>query len=77
LYREKPVYSTQKDCISRALFLEDRLGEELAAAAGGGDLFGAMTLGEIANSSRAYLEFYNKTAVVALLSPSAGRRGRS
>jgi hypothetical protein len=65
------------DCISRALFLEDRLGEELAAAAGGGDLFGAMTLGEIANSSRAYLEFYNKTAVVALLAPSAGRRGRS
>jgi hypothetical protein len=55
------------DCISRALFLEGRIGEELEAVAGSGELFGAMTLGEIANNGRDYLEFYNKTAVVALL----------
>ncbi len=55
------------DCISRALFLEEKITEELVAVAGKGDLFGAMTLGEIANNGRDYLEFYNKTSVVALL----------
>lgn len=55
------------DCISRVLFLGESMGRELAAAAGGRPLFGALTLGEIANSGRDYLEFYNKTAVLALL----------
>lgn len=55
------------DCISRALFLGDRLDEELAMVAGSGELFGAMTLGEIANNGRDYLDFYNKTVVAALL----------
>ena len=55
------------DCISRALFLEEQITEELEAVAGKGELFGAMTLGEIANNGRDYLEFYNKTSVVALL----------
>jgi hypothetical protein len=55
------------DCISRALFLGDRITEELAAAAGERTLFGALTLGEIANNGRDYLEFYNKTSVLALL----------
>ncbi len=55
------------DCISRALFLGDRLTDELKAVAGDTTMFGAMTLGEIANSGHDYLEFYNKTAVVARL----------
>ncbi|MBM4152644.1 MAG: hypothetical protein FJ220_03865, partial [Kiritimatiellaceae bacterium] len=55
------------DCISRALFLGDHLPEEFAAVAGETGLFGAMTLGEIANNGCDYLEFYNKTAVVARL----------
>ena len=59
------------DCISRALFLCDRLGEELREADREDlPLVGAMTLGEIANSGRDYLEFYNKTAVMCLLGPA-------
>ena len=57
------------DCISRALFLGPRLTEELATVAGQERLVGAMTLGEIANSGRDYLEFYNKTTVAARLCP--------
>jgi hypothetical protein len=56
------------DCISRALFLEERLAEELAEVKPDSfPLIGAMTLGEIANSGKDYLEFYNKTAVMCLL----------
>jgi len=55
------------DCISRALFLEEGIDEELKAVSGKGELFGAMTLGEIANSGSDYLEFYNKTSVVSIL----------
>ena len=59
------------DCISRALFLEDKFEEELAAVSGqstdGQPVFGALVLGEIANSGSGYLEFYNKTTVVSLI----------
>lgn len=55
------------DCISRVLFLGDRITDELNTAGGGAPLFGALTLGEIANNGRDYLEFYNKTSVIALL----------
>jgi len=55
------------DCISRALFLEERMTDELAQAAPELPVFGALTLGEIANTGRDYLEFYNKTAVLGLL----------
>lgn len=54
------------DCISRVLFLEDRINEELQAAGGGHELFGALTLGEIANSGQDYLEFFNKTTVIGI-----------
>ncbi|AHF00356.1 histidine kinase [Thiomicrospira aerophila AL3] len=55
------------DCISRVLFLEEGIAEEFAVAAAGRTLFGALTLGEIANNGQDYLEFYNKTAVLGLL----------
>jgi len=56
------------DCISRVLFLEDKFSEELNAVYEEGfPLIGACTIGEIANSGNDYLEFYNKTAVVAIL----------
>lgn len=54
------------DCISRVLFMEDGFSEELDAAYDKGTiLIGALTLGEIANNKKHYLEFYNKTAVIA------------
>jgi len=54
------------DCISRALFQGDRFGDELAALDDGLPMVGALTLGEIANSGRDFLELYNKTVVVGL-----------
>lgn len=57
------------NCISRALFLKERFDEELQAARGAFaseiPVFGALVLGEIANSGVGYLEFYNKTSVIA------------
>lgn len=57
------------DCISRALFLKDAFGQELDAVGqtfgAQVPLFGALVLGEIANSGTGYLEFYNKTSVIA------------
>ena len=55
------------DCISRVLFLEKDFPRELEEVQGGRPLFGALTIGEIANTGNFYLEFYNKTSVVALL----------
>lgn len=56
------------DCISRTLCLEEGFSKELDAVyEEGKPLVGALTIGEIANSGRDYLEFYNKTAVVAVL----------
>jgi hypothetical protein len=55
------------DCISRVLFLEDDFKEELdAVATDSPQMIGALTLGEIANTGHDYLEFYNKTSVVAV-----------
>ncbi len=56
------------DCISRALFLDDRFEHELTAFAQPGlPMLGALTIGEIANHGDDYLEFYNKTVVVGVL----------
>jgi len=58
------------DCLTRALFLEDRFDEELkiiANRAGSGVfLFGILSLGEIASTGDKYIELYNKTVVVAM-----------
>ncbi len=56
------------DCISRVLYLENKFGLEIVAAHKPGlPLVGMLSIGEIANSGRDYLEFYNKTSVVALI----------
>ena len=56
------------DCISRLMFLEDAFKEELVRMVPPGcPSAGACTIGEIANSGADFLEFYNKTAVVAAM----------
>lgn len=57
------------DCISRFLFLGEDFDRELEAVSIDEDTptFGALTLGEIANNKKDYLEFYNKTVVVGTL----------
>lgn len=55
------------DCISRVLFMEDAILDEFQQVTGDYPLVGALTLGEIANTGKDYLEFYNKTAVLGLL----------
>ena len=55
------------DCISRVLFLEDNFTKELEEVLSYYNkvpLFGALTIGEIANNGKEYLEFYNKTSVI-------------
>jgi hypothetical protein len=53
------------DCISRVLFLEQRFDDEINAVYDSSiPMIGALSLGEIANNGRDYLEFYNKTSVV-------------
>lgn len=58
------------DCISRVLFLNEDFSHELDdvySFAKGLPLFGALTIGEIANNGKEYLEFYNKTSVIGCL----------
>jgi len=56
------------DCISRARFLGETIGQEIDALRNPArPLIGAFSLGEIANSGQEYLEFHNKTAVVSTI----------
>lgn len=56
------------DCISRVLFLGEDFEQEISAVACDDmPLVGACSIGEIANHGGDYLEFYNKTSVVASL----------
>lgn len=55
------------DCISRVLFLEDDFDNELEEVHSKYNklpLFGILSIGEIANNGKDYLEFYNKTSVI-------------
>lgn len=58
------------DCISRVLFLGQDIEQELAAVGCGEPVVGAFTLGEIAKNGQDYLEFLNKTTVLARLEPA-------
>lgn len=63
----KPGSAIFIDCISRVLFLEENFSEEIKAVSENNiPLFGALSIGEIANSGKDFLEFYNKTAVVGV-----------
>ena len=57
------------DWIGGVLYLESECERELATVADRSDapLGGALTIGEIANSGREFLELYNKTAVVGVV----------
>ena len=59
------------DCISRSIFLGDKFVEELEQIKKhmkpSKNLFGALTLGEIANNGDEYITFYNKTCVIGVL----------
>jgi hypothetical protein len=56
------------DCISRALYLDDHFERELdAVAPSDRPVLGALTIGEVANGGDGYLEYYNKTAVAAVV----------
>ncbi len=56
------------DCISRALFLDDNFTLEIEAVSQeDSPLIGCLTLGEIANDGKNYMELYNKTCVVGIL----------
>ena len=54
------------NCISRILFLEEDFPKEFDIVKDEKPvIIGALTLGEIANNKKHYLEFYNKTTVIA------------
>lgn len=58
------------DCISRSIFLENDFSlelKEIKKHIPTKTLFGALTLGEIANNGDEYINFYNKTCVVGAL----------
>ena len=55
------------DCISRVLFMGEDFQKELQAVEYGASTFGALTIGEVANTGDVYLEFYNKTAVAGII----------
>jgi len=54
------------DCISRAMFLKNAFKCEIQAV-NEINAVGALTIGEIANTRKSYLELYNKTSVIGLL----------
>ncbi len=68
LPEKKPGSFILIDCISRLMFLKGHFKDELAKMTPlDCPSAGACTIGEIANSGADFLEFYNKTAVVAAM----------
>jgi hypothetical protein len=59
------------DCISRCISLGDKFVDELVEIKKNinpsKNLFGALTLGEIANNGNEYINFYNKTCVIGVM----------
>lgn len=58
------------DCVLRSMFLEERYSDELniimEKTGDKVDIFGFLSLGEIASSGDKYIELYNKTIVVSI-----------
>lgn len=66
ILKEENYFTLFIDCISRVLFLKEDFSKELNIIKDEKHItIGALTLGEIANNKKHYLEFYNKTAVIA------------
>lgn len=65
--QDQPEVAFLVNCISRVLFHGEYLQQELEAVATDLPNIGVMTLGEIANNGQDFIEFYNKTMVMALL----------
>ena len=64
----KPECVFMIDCISRVLYLDDDFDKEIAAVSEDSlPLIGILSMGEIANTGKDYMEFYNKTCVVGIL----------
>lgn len=61
-----PGFYMMVDCISRYLFLEDAYEIEVDAM-DVSELYGVLSLGEIANTGDSYLELYNKTVVLCIM----------
>jgi hypothetical protein len=55
------------DCIYRVFLLHPDFNEEQEAVYKGYPLLGALTIGEIANTGKNYIEYYNMTSVIGLL----------
>ncbi len=72
LHGKKPDALFFMDCMSRALFLGELFAREIThVAMDNVPIVGALTIGEIANCGYDYLELYNKTSVVGLISSDA------
>lgn len=74
LIGKKPVQSLVVECISRSLFLKDKLSDELGAIKAELTFtpndkvpVGILSLGEIASAKDGFLEFLNKTVVIGVL----------
>lgn len=54
------------DCVSRALYMNDRFSEELSILQPSGRQIGVLSIGEIACSDGLHLDFHNKTTLVGV-----------
>jgi len=64
------------DCVSRQFYLNGRIKDELAAVVAGGRQndptpYGVLSIGEIASDGAGHLEWFNKTTVLASLTPAS------
>lgn len=67
----EPTASLVLNCVSREHFLQNEFKKEVAAVQLEKiPVFGALTLGEIANMGSEHLEFYNKTTIVGIVGTS-------
>jgi len=68
--KKSPTKALIIDCITRALFLEDRFEDELKSIEEkAGDstlLFGFLSLGEVASTGDKYIELHNKAVVIGI-----------